>query len=99
MDLLEQNSAFVEKAMDLLSDSKKARNFFCSGLQDFKFDENIKYDVVWVQWVTGYLTDDHLCTFLRNCASALAENGIIVVKDNNTAKGFYVDDQDKSVTR
>jgi spermidine synthase len=38
--------------------------------------------------------------FLKRCAEALRENGIIVIKDNlNSKEGFYVDKEDNSITR
>ncbi len=34
----------------------RADQFFCSGLQEF-VPEKAKYDLIWIQWVIGYLTD------------------------------------------
>ncbi len=51
------------------------------GLQDF-IPENQSFDLVWIQWVAGYLTDADLVKFLRRCKSGLKSGGLIVVKDN-----------------
>lgn len=34
----------------------RAENFFCEGLQSF-VPEKDHYDLIWIQWVIGYLTD------------------------------------------
>lgn len=67
-------------------------------MQEFKFGEN-KYDVIWMQWVTGHLTDIDFLSFLRRCHDALLPNGVIIIKDNNSSQGFVVDRQDSSLTR
>jgi protein N-terminal methyltransferase len=41
------------------------------GLQEFKFEH--KYDIVWVQWVLCYLTDEHLVRFLVSCRENLVD--------------------------
>lgn len=40
--------------------------FGCAGLQNFIPEEGV-YDVIWVQWVLGHLTDGDLVTFLNRC--------------------------------
>lgn len=67
VDMVEQNSTFLEKAKVYLGPKKdKVVNFFAIGLQSF--DPIPKhYDVIWIQWVIGHLTDDHLVQFLQRC--------------------------------
>ena len=62
VDIVEQNSAFVEEAKRSLG--HKAEQFFATGLQDFTPEQG-RYDVVWIQWVLGHLTDG---TDRRFCA-------------------------------
>lgn len=59
------------------------------------------YNLIWIQWTIGYLTDDDFVSFLNECCKALkdAGNGIIVVKDNVARTGFIVDKADSSVMR
>jgi protein N-terminal methyltransferase len=40
---------------------------FCLGLHEFIPTDNLKYDVIWIQWVLGYLTDKDLVGFLKKC--------------------------------
>eukprot|EP01114_Cavostelium_apophysatum_P023318 TRINITY_DN8740_c0_g1_i1.p1 TRINITY_DN8740_c0_g1~~TRINITY_DN8740_c0_g1_i1.p1 ORF type:complete len:325 (-),score=47.61 TRINITY_DN8740_c0_g1_i1:561-1436(-) len=96
-DLLELNPTFLAKAKEFIN-SEKVKNYFCSGLHQFDFGDN-KYDLIWIQWVIGYLTDAHLVDFLQRCQKALTNNGVIIVKDNNCSEGFIVDKTDSSVTR
>jgi hypothetical protein len=37
-----------------------------SGLQNFTPSQEA-YDVIWIQWVLGHLTDDDLVGFLKRC--------------------------------
>eukprot|EP00741_Cyanophora_paradoxa_P014758 tig00020824_g14236.t1 len=38
------------------------------------------YDVIWIQWVIGHLTDEDMVAFLKRCQRALRPEGWIVVK-------------------
>lgn len=68
------------------------------GLQDFSPKEKY-YDVIWVQWVTGHLTDDDFVSFLIRCKNGLRGNGMIFVKDNLSYEETEIDNEDGSVTR
>jgi hypothetical protein len=60
------------------------------------------YDLIWIQWCAGHLTDEQLVGFLRRCKEALNPelDGLIVLKENNsTTDGDEYDDVDSSVTR
>ncbi|XP_039085432.1 N-terminal Xaa-Pro-Lys N-methyltransferase 1 isoform X2 [Hyaena hyaena] len=90
---------FLVKAKTYLGEEgKRVRNYFCCGLQDFS-PEPDSYDVIWIQWVIGHLTDQHLAAFLRRCKQGLRPNGIIVIKDNMAQEGVVLDDVDSSVCR
>ena len=36
--------------------------------------EPASYDLIWIQWVLLYLTDEDLCSFLRRAAAALCRS-------------------------
>lgn len=60
------------------------------------------YDVIWIQWVIGHLHDLDCIQFFRRCAAGLAENGVIVLKDNVLMQNnltFLWDKSDSSVAR
>jgi protein N-terminal methyltransferase len=69
------------------------------GLQEFNFEH--RYDVIWVQWVLCYLTDEDLIKFLVKSRENLVDqkSGMIFVKENVHDSGFYVDKDDNSVIR
>eukprot|EP00026_Physarum_polycephalum_P013807 Phypoly_transcript_14250.p1 GENE.Phypoly_transcript_14250~~Phypoly_transcript_14250.p1 ORF type:complete len:265 (+),score=29.15 Phypoly_transcript_14250:158-952(+) len=96
VDMVEQCSKFVDEAKRTIK-SGKMGHFYCSGLQDFTFTE--KYDIIWIQWVIGHLTDEHLIDFLKRCKSALTPYGLLCIKDNTCENGFVFDKEDSSVTR
>ncbi|GMH48443.1 hypothetical protein TL16_g02207 [Triparma laevis f. inornata] len=100
VDLVEVSSRLIKAAPEYIGDARaKDCRFMCLGMEDFDFG-TAKYDVVWVQWVIGHLTDEDLITFLNRAAVGLKPNGVIVVKDNvSDAEAFWVDEDDSSVTR
>ncbi|XP_040915649.1 N-terminal Xaa-Pro-Lys N-methyltransferase 1 [Toxotes jaculatrix] len=99
VDLVDVTQEFLDKAKTYLGeDSKRVGNYFCKGLQDF-LPESGRYDVIWIQWVIGHLTDDHLVEFLRRCQKGLRPNGLIVIKDNVSYEGVVPDEVDSSVCR
>uniref|UniRef100_A0A069DQY0 Alpha N-terminal protein methyltransferase 1 n=1 Tax=Panstrongylus megistus TaxID=65343 RepID=A0A069DQY0_9HEMI len=98
VDLVEQNKEFLNKAHHFISSSKKLGKLYCTGLQSFI--PEYKYDVIWCQWVLGHLTNEDLVKFLKICRVSLAENGLIVVKENITSSGETEKDTvDSSLTR
>lgn len=105
VDLLEPVSHFLEAARETLtsgdytnSDMHKAVNFYCVPLQDFTPDVG-RYDVIWIQWCIGHLTDDDFITFFKRAKVGLKPGGLFVLKENIARSGFVLDNEDRSVTR
>ncbi|XP_066516859.1 N-terminal Xaa-Pro-Lys N-methyltransferase 1 isoform X2 [Hoplias malabaricus] len=99
VDLVDVTQEFLDKARSYLGEEgKRVENYFCCGLQDFN-PLSERYDVIWIQWVIGHLTDDHLVEFLRRCRGALRPDGLIVIKDNVACEGVVPDEVDSSVCR
>ena len=80
------------------SDGHRAVGFFEEPLEDF-IPEVARYDVIWIQWCIGHLTDDDLVAFLHRCKDGLKPGGVIVMKENNAKDGFILDLEDSSITR
>lgn len=98
-DLVEPSPRLISSAPDYLGDQSAKCRYFCKGLQDFEPMEQ-SYDIIWIQWVIGYLTDDDLVEFLKRCAVSLRRGGVVVVKDNTCEQeAFIVDRDDGSSTR
>eukprot|EP00127_Corallochytrium_limacisporum_P001151 Clim_evm3s43 gene=Clim_evmTU3s43 len=99
VDLVELVQKFVDKARSYVGDDR-LKETYCCGLQDFNPEEG-KYNLIWVQWVIGYLHDDDFVAFLNRCAKGLVPGkGCVIIKDNViTDGGFIVDKDDSSVTR
>ncbi|CAG4956096.1 unnamed protein product [Colias eurytheme] len=98
VDLVEQDEKFINTAKQSIGDDSKLGILYQVGLQNFKPQE--KYDVIWCQWVLGNLNDYDLIGFLERCRQALAENGLVVIKENiTTSDELEYDDEDSSVTR
>jgi protein N-terminal methyltransferase len=102
VDLVECTPKFVEQAKnDFLKKEKeegRIGEFICSGLQGFIPKEG-KYDLIWCQWVLGYLKDEDLIEFFKRCKKGLKPRGLIGVKENVARFGYQFDEDDSSVTR
>ncbi|XP_031247586.1 alpha N-terminal protein methyltransferase 1, partial [Pistacia vera] len=105
VDLLEPVSHFLDAARESLasenhvaSDTHKAANFFCVPLQEFTPDAG-KYDVIWIQWCIGHLTDDDFVSFFKRAKDGLKPGGFFVLKENIARSGFVLDNEDRSITR
>lgn len=71
------------------------------GLEDWVPGQNDCYDLVWIQWCVGHLTDIQLVQYLKRCKSALnPKGGVIIVKENlSTIDTDMFDEVDSSITR
>lgn len=98
-DLVEPSPRLISAATEYLGDDAAKCRYFCKGLQDFTPIEQ-SYDIIWMQWMIGYLTDDDLVAFLKRCAVGLRRGGVVVIKDNTCEQeAFIVDRDDASSTR
>jgi len=100
-DIVEVSPRLISKAPEFIGEPEASEmcSYITSGLQNFEPAKET-YDVIWVQWVIGYLTDWDLVTFLKRMGRALKPGGVIVLKDNTCKKqGFVLDLNDSSVTR
>uniref|UniRef100_A0A6M2E8C4 Alpha N-terminal protein methyltransferase 1 n=1 Tax=Populus davidiana TaxID=266767 RepID=A0A6M2E8C4_9ROSI len=79
-------------------DEHKATNFYCVPLQEFTPDVG-RYDVIWVQWCIGHLTDDDFVSFFNTAKIGLKPGGFFVLKENLARSGFVLDKEDRSITR
>ena len=91
-------SFLLEAQSYLQVNEDKVESYHCYSLQEFTPHLG-RYDVIWIQWVSGYLTDKDLLAFLSRCRDGLKENGVIILKDNVAREGCIFDLSDSSVTR
>ncbi|XP_057586075.1 N-terminal Xaa-Pro-Lys N-methyltransferase 2 [Hippopotamus amphibius kiboko] len=97
--LVDMMESFLLEAQNYLQvKGDKVESYHCYSLQEFTPALG-RYDVIWIQWVSGYLTDKDLLAFLSRCRDGLKENGIIILKDNVAREGCIFDLSDSSVTR
>ncbi|KAJ9131651.1 Alpha N-terminal protein methyltransferase 1 [Pleurostoma richardsiae] len=90
----------VAKFTEALREKGSVRSIFNVGLERWRPDEGAKYDLIWVQWCVGHLTDEQLVRFLKTCKGVLQPDGLIIVKENLSTSGKDLfDDVDSSVTR
>lgn len=95
----------VEKFTNVLAESQLKKDgvvgdIYTVGLENW-FPQK-KYNLIWVQWCVGHLTDAQLTEFFVRCRESLSENGVMVIKENlstDPKKQDMYDDVDSSVTR
>lgn len=95
--LLEPVTSLIEKSKENLSKYDNKFVYINTGLENFNFNE--KYDLIWIQWVLGYLNDDDLTSFLLKCKNNLSENGLIIIKENIASDNFYADLEENNIIR
>ncbi|XP_075480383.1 alpha N-terminal protein methyltransferase 1 [Primulina tabacum] len=105
VDLLEPVAHFLDAARInlapeslIVAEEHRAVNFFDVPLQEFT-PEAERYDVIWVQWCIGHLSDDDFVSFFKRATVGLKLGGLFVLKENVARSGFVLDKEDKSVTR
>ncbi|CAH2104712.1 unnamed protein product [Euphydryas editha] len=99
VDIIEPDEKFINTIISFVGENKiKIGSLYKTSLQ--KFEPERKYDIIWNQWVLGYLTDIDLVAYLSCCRDALSSKGVLIVKENVTSSGKpEIDETDSSVTR
>ena len=79
----------------------KVQNYFEGSLEEFSFDgKELVYDVIWIQWCIGHLTDVDFVGFMQRLKAALRPGGVICLKENCIQDvAFCVDHVDSCLTR
>ncbi|CAI9726801.1 N-terminal Xaa-Pro-Lys N-methyltransferase 1-like [Octopus vulgaris] len=99
VDMLDLNQKFLSRAETYLGDKKsKVDRYICNSLQDF-VPEPGRYNVIWCQWVLGYLSNSDFVSFLKRCKAALVSGGLIAIKENVTTEDRVFDETDSCFTR
>ncbi|XP_010613996.1 alpha N-terminal protein methyltransferase 1B [Fukomys damarensis] len=99
VELVDMMESFLLEAQNYLQGRvDKEESYHCYSLREFtpRFG---RYDVIWIQWVSGHLTDKDLLAFLSRCRDGLKDNGVIILKENVAREGCVFDPSDSSVTR
>jgi len=110
IDIVERNPNFIAevKLTELKQNPKKIRKFICSSLEQFDIDlntnsasnninTNIKYDLIFIQWVLEYLTDDDLLSLLSKLKTVLNKEGEIVIKENVNNNTIFINDEGSTI--
>lgn len=114
VDMLEQNASYLDKSVGYIGPSASGVGVvgrrMAQGMQDFDVvdartgdSSSERWNLVWIQWVIIYLTDDDFVSFIRKLLLCLAPGGIICMKDNIAPRGkkngFVFDKSDSSIMR
>lgn len=97
--LVEQNASLLSNSITYLSLETNRTEHINLGIQDYT-PKDYLFDLIWIQWVIGYLNDEALISFLKRCGKGINKNGYIGIKDNCLrGEGEAFDKEDSSVTR
>lgn len=101
VDMVDITENFIQGSAKYIGEEGKriGCKLIC-GLQNFEPPRSY-YDLIWIQWVTGHLTDDDFCKFFQRCREGLKEGGCIVLKENvsSSVDLYDFDEKDNSWTR
>jgi protein N-terminal methyltransferase len=98
VDMIEQSPRLLGSAAAYIGEGSDRVIYINEGLQHFK--PECIYDVIWIQWVVGHLTDQDYISFFQRCIQGLRTGGVIILKDNCSERStFMVDREDSSVAR
>ncbi|VDL67055.1 unnamed protein product [Nippostrongylus brasiliensis] len=87
--MVEPVAELLEKSISYVGSNSVTR--VQVGLQNFH-PQQFRFDLIWIQWCSGHLTDSDMC--------GLTENGVIVFKDNlSSQQESEFDCEDNSWTR
>ncbi|KAG0680582.1 hypothetical protein C6P40_002017 [Pichia californica] len=102
IDLLEPVIPFVEQMkieLQPLMNEGKIGEIFDIPMQDWNSVQG-RYALIWCQWCCGHLPDDAFIEWLDQCKKGLQNDGILIVKENNTNDDDDLfDPEDSSKTR
>lgn len=109
VSLLESNETFLAEAVKTLPTGRVCQTFpirFGDWTRSL-MNSSLEFDLVWIQWVIIYASDDELVSFLQEAKSALRPGtGMIGLKDNilsqtsgRFSKSVLFDEEDHSVCR
>lgn len=105
--LVEVSPPLIEQARENLSRFSGRVSFERVSLQEFAPKEGARFELVWLQWVLGHLTDTSVVRLLRQCRHALSAGGVIVLKENTAPRSeckagrgrYMVDEANAAVIR
>ncbi|CAK7332727.1 unnamed protein product [Dovyalis caffra] len=69
------------KGNHMASDKHKATNFYYVPFREFTLDVG-RYDVIWVQWCIGHLTDNDFVPFFKRDKISLKPSGFFIPKES-----------------
>ncbi|VDM65911.1 unnamed protein product [Strongylus vulgaris] len=96
--MVEPVAELLEKSVSYVGDNGNVTRIPV-GLQNFH-PEPANFDMVWIQWCSGHLTDSDMVQFLKRCIDGINKEGVIVFKDNLSAQqDSEFDSEDNSWTR
>ena len=97
IDLLERKKEFLIKAKENCEILHKKigrtifKEFYISSIEDFTFQKT--YDMIFIQWVLEYLTDEDLDKFLLQSYKNLNHQGVILIKENVSNPREYITEE------
>jgi len=100
VDILDGTEAYVKASEENFA-RNSIRNRFFQPLEYFdpSLLGDLRYDLIWAQWLIGHLADDDVVSLLQKLTLLLKPGGKIILKDNCLSEGFMFDRQDTNLLR
>ncbi|PJF17026.1 hypothetical protein PSACC_03161 [Paramicrosporidium saccamoebae] len=99
VSIVESDGRFVEMAQRTLQD--RLHTAHNCRLQDYRCEQPEQYDLVWIQWVLMYASDEELVSLLKECIKSVRKGGFVGIKENTLSinREPDVDLSDHSIVR
>lgn len=73
--MVDVTEKFIEDSASYIgADNSRIGQKYVESLHEFEPRER-HYDLIWIQWVTGHLTDEDFVNFFRRCAVSFSVLG------------------------
>lgn len=79
VDLLDQSHNMIAASESYCKDKEAIKLRFLSGVQDFKFHKQRKYNCIWAQSIMKYLKDEEVVAFLEAATIARADDSAVII--------------------
>ncbi|KHJ76841.1 hypothetical protein OESDEN_23539 [Oesophagostomum dentatum] len=85
--MVEPVAELLDKSVSYVGDNGNVTRI-PSGLQNF-YPEPASFDMIWIQWCSGHLTDSDMVQFLRRCIVGFVTSVMVLLDLKESNEPFF----------